>query len=309
MDLILHHYDFSSFSEKVRLVLGLKNLRWLAVEIPSYAPKPDYEPLTAGYRRTPALQIGADVYCDTQLIVEVLETLAPIPTIYPGLPPSARAAALAIVDWAETQLFWPVALYITGLHAARFPPEFHRDRARLHGKPEPSLAQVAAAAPRYEAEVRGQLARLEALLDNGRPFVSGLAPGLADFALYGAPWFLQLIGGPSALLEAQPRTLAWMERVASLGHGESRPITADEALRRAALHVPVSIEDATDAVSPEGLVAGERVTVRPLTENSPAHGRLLRADSERISIATDDPRTGPVQVHFPRLGYRLSRAR
>lgn len=103
MELILHHYDFSNYSEKVRLVLGLKGLSWLSVEIPAYAPKPDYAPLTAGYRRTPALQIGADVYCDTHLIVEVLETLAPVPTIYPGEAPAARAAILALVAWAELQ--------------------------------------------------------------------------------------------------------------------------------------------------------------------------------------------------------------
>ena len=62
--LILHHYDFSNFSEKVRLVFALKEIDWVSVIIPSYLPKPDYLPLTGGYRRAPALQIGSDVYCD-----------------------------------------------------------------------------------------------------------------------------------------------------------------------------------------------------------------------------------------------------
>ena len=68
-ELILHHYDVSNFSEKVRLILGLKELSWDSVQIPATAPKPDYTPLTGGYRRTPALQIGADVYCDTRGII------------------------------------------------------------------------------------------------------------------------------------------------------------------------------------------------------------------------------------------------
>ena len=55
-ELILHHYDFSSYSEKVRLVLGLKGLTWRSVEISPVLPKPDYMPLTGGYRRAPALQ-------------------------------------------------------------------------------------------------------------------------------------------------------------------------------------------------------------------------------------------------------------
>ena len=72
-ELILHHYPSSPFAEKVRLVLGFKQLPWKSVIIPSVMPKPDVVALTGGYRRTPVLQIGADIYCDTSLICEVLE--------------------------------------------------------------------------------------------------------------------------------------------------------------------------------------------------------------------------------------------
>ncbi|HCE29343.1 MAG TPA: glutathione S-transferase, partial [Comamonadaceae bacterium] len=65
--LILHHYPASPFAEKVRCVLGFKNLAWKSVIIPSVMPKPDVVALTGGYRRTPLLQIGADIYCDTAL--------------------------------------------------------------------------------------------------------------------------------------------------------------------------------------------------------------------------------------------------
>src|SRR5260370_6575883 len=81
-ELILHHYDFSSFSEKVRLVLGMKGIEWRSVSIPSTLPKPDYMPLTGGYRRAPALQIGADIYCDSVRIIAELEERFPEPSIY-----------------------------------------------------------------------------------------------------------------------------------------------------------------------------------------------------------------------------------
>jgi glutathione S-transferase len=45
---ILHHYDFSPYSEKVRLAFGNKQLAWHSVETPMMAPKPDLVPLTAG---------------------------------------------------------------------------------------------------------------------------------------------------------------------------------------------------------------------------------------------------------------------
>ena len=45
--LILHHYDFSNFAEKARLMLGFKGLAWRGVEIPPIAPKPRSEEHTS----------------------------------------------------------------------------------------------------------------------------------------------------------------------------------------------------------------------------------------------------------------------
>jgi glutathione S-transferase len=307
--LILHHYDFSNFSEKVRLVLGLKGLAWHSVIIPAWAPKPDYTPLTAGYRRTPALQIGADVYCDTRLIVDVLESIAPAPSLYPGAD-TARTRALveALVYWAESSLFRPLALYITGLHAARFPQAFHADRARLHGKPQPTLAQVEASARKYLPQVRPQIEHIEALLGDAQPYVLGTAVSLADFALYGAPWFLITIGGATALPDGLPRLRAWMERIAAIGHGAPTTLSAEGALALAAAAEPVPVA-VGDADSPEGLAPGAAVMIETLGQDSPAFGRLVTVDDARIVIASEGPRCGRVHVHFPRLGYRLTRAR
>jgi Glutathione S-transferase, N-terminal domain len=54
------------------------------VEIPVIMPKPDLTALTGGYRKTPVLQIGADIYCDSQLIMRELERLHPSPSFYPA---------------------------------------------------------------------------------------------------------------------------------------------------------------------------------------------------------------------------------
>ena len=309
-ELILHHYDFSNYSEKVRLVLGLKDLAWHSVIIPAWAPKPDYTPLTAGYRRTPALQIGADVYCDTHLIVEVLEELAPTPTLYPGTDVAGtRALTAALVHWAEVSLFRPLALYITGRHAARFPDAFHADRARLHGRPVPSVAQVEASALKYQAQIQPQLAHIEALLGSGTPWVLGEAPGLADLALYEAPWFLETIGGADALPAGLPRLRAWMERVAAIGHGRAQAMTAAQALAVAHASRPRAPAAGSVWPVPEGVSRGDAVTVRPLDEDAPASGRLVAVDASRITLASTSAATGEVHVHFPRLGYRLGRAR
>lgn len=82
--IILHHYPRSPFAEKVRLALGLKRLRYGSVIVPSWMPKPDLVPLTGGYRRTPVMQVGADIFCDTAMILRQLERMQPAPSLYPG---------------------------------------------------------------------------------------------------------------------------------------------------------------------------------------------------------------------------------
>ena len=92
-DIILHHYDISPYSEKVRIGLGLKRLAWASVELPVIMPKPNLTALTGGYRKTPVLQIGADIYCDSQLI---MRELAPVPhsELLSGRPRRSRRACL-----------------------------------------------------------------------------------------------------------------------------------------------------------------------------------------------------------------------
>ena len=102
-DLILHHYATSPFSEKVRLVLGLKKMVWRSVTVPTMLPKPDVIALTGGYRRTPFMQIGADVYCDSALMCRVIDRLTPNPPLYPTA--SAGLSEL-VAQWADSTLFW-----------------------------------------------------------------------------------------------------------------------------------------------------------------------------------------------------------
>jgi glutathione S-transferase-like protein len=44
--IILHHFEESPFSEKIRVIFGLKNLDWTSVLISRIMPQPDLMPLT-----------------------------------------------------------------------------------------------------------------------------------------------------------------------------------------------------------------------------------------------------------------------
>src|SRR5436190_4597169 len=124
-DIILHHYDISPYSEKVRIGLGLKGLAWASVELPVIMPKPNLTALTGGYRLTPVLQIGADIYCDTRTIARRLERERPTPSLFP---PGAAASNRGLAYWGET-LFADVVTIGFGLGA--FPPEFVDDRRKM----------------------------------------------------------------------------------------------------------------------------------------------------------------------------------
>src|ERR1700746_2726651 len=99
-DIILHHYGTSPYSEKVRLGLGLKGLASASGAIPVIMPKPDLTGLTGGYRKTPVLQIGADIYCDSQLIMRELERRQPSPSFYPA----GRGAGGALAGGGESAM-------------------------------------------------------------------------------------------------------------------------------------------------------------------------------------------------------------
>src|SRR5215470_15021625 len=127
-ELLLHHYDTSPFSEKIKKIFAHKNLAWSAVEQPTIMPKPQLLPLTGGYRRIPVLQIGADVYCDSQLIARVLEQLHPQPTLYPG---GSEGVCHAFSLWADRVFFGATVPVLFALLGDQVPRDFIEDRTKL----------------------------------------------------------------------------------------------------------------------------------------------------------------------------------
>lgn len=302
IDLILHHYDFSNYSEKVRLALGYKSLAWHSVTIPSVAPKPELQQLTGGYRRTPVLQNGADIFCDTQLILRTLERLQPEPTLYPK---PYKALAQTVSHWSETQLFRPISLYVSGSNPDAFPLSLQADRARMRGLPPPSAQAMKRAAERNAPLVRAQLPLIEEMLSDGRQWILGPETTISDFSIYHALWF---ITGRTQLLafELEPfqGIRSWMQRMAAFGHGASQSMTSQKALEIAAAANPqlVGPSHPFDEDPP----VGNRVRIRASDYGTEAvEGTLVMVDPHTITLSRNDATLGEICVHFPRLGYEL----
>ncbi|MCX7364305.1 MAG: glutathione S-transferase family protein [Alphaproteobacteria bacterium] len=299
-DLILHHYDFSCFAEKARLMLGYKGLAWRSVEQPPILPKPKLVPLTGGYRRIPVLQDGADLWCDTKLIAQELERRAPSLMLFP---PKIAGAANALAWWAEQQFMRPTALYVSGINADHMPAGLHEDRAGVHGVPVPSIEAVRKAAIRNLHLVRPQIAWLANMLDDGRRHLLGGEPSIADFAAYHVVWFYR--GRHidcSAVFDPYPKLLAWRDRMAAIGHGRRTEIDPDEALAVARAAMPATPRPSRPQDGDPR--PGERARVRP-SDNARdwSEGEVLFIDEGEIALLHEDPQVGEVAVHFPRLGY------
>src|SRR5580698_10221011 len=246
-DIILHHYEISPYSEKVRLGLGLKGLAWGSVEIPAMMPKPDLTVLTGGYRKTPVLQIGADIYCDSQLIMHELERLQPSPSFYPA----GHGAADGLAWWAEKTTFSQAANIVFAQRFTTLPEGFLEDRAKFSGGTiDPAAMQ--AAVPNALDQLRAHFDWLDQTLTDGRPFLQGSAPGLADLAAYHPFWFLQQrLGQSTPPLDGFPRLLSWAERIAAIGHGRRSSMTSKQALDAARTATSIA-KASTDAKDPIG---------------------------------------------------------
>jgi glutathione S-transferase len=298
-DIILHHYDTSPYAEKVRTGLGLKGLAWASVELPQIMPKPNLTALTGGYRKTPVLQIGADIYCDSQLIMRELERRHPTPSFYPA----GRGAADALAWWAEKTMFLPAVSIAFAKRPEVLPKGFLEDRAKFSGRNIDPVVMLAAV-PNQLDQLRAHFDWLDQTLADGRSFLQGRAVGLSDLAAYHPIWYLrQNFGSAAAPLDGFPRLLSWAERVAAIGHGRRSPMTSEQALDVARTATSIA-KASTDAKDPIGRKPGQVVSVTPDdTGRDPVIGELVTSGIDEIVIRRRDPAIGEVCVHFPRAGF------
>ena len=303
-DIILHHYPTSPFSEKVRLVLGYKKLAWKSVIVPAIMPKPYVQALTGGYRKTPFLQIGSDVYCDSALMCDVLEHLQPAPTLYPA---SHKGLARVLAQWADTTLFWAAMAYnlqpkgaMTMFTSPEMAKAFGADRGAMTAGMNRLRPGDATAA--YKSYLR----RIANMLD-GQDFLMGNTPCVADFSAYHPLWFSRVrVPVMADILDATPQVLQWMDRMAAIGQGSPEKMNATEAIAVCSASAGATAHNDETFQDEHGIPLGTQVTIAAESFGPEAtEGELVAATRTRYTLKRVDERAGVVHVHFPRIGYVL----
>jgi glutathione S-transferase len=301
-EIIFHNFATSPFSEKIRLVFGIKKLAWRSVEIPSMLPKPDLVPLTGGYRKTPAMQIGADIFCDTQIIIRELERRFPDPSVFPhgkGLP-------YGLAFWTDRQFFMASVPVIFGEIGHMVPEAFKKDREAMSANAF-STDAMKAAAPFMRDQWRAHAGFIAEQLADGRVFLQGAEPTIVDVHCHMNFWFMK---GPiaqttAALLKEFPAIDAWFTRVSAIGHGTMTPMDSKDALQIARDSQSIA-EPSADPFDPNGRKPGDSVKVAADDYGRDAiAGEIVFSNAHEIAIRRNDPAVGDVVVHFPRAGFTV----
>jgi glutathione S-transferase len=304
---ILHHFDQSPFSEKIRLIFGFKGLSWASVRIPRIMPKPDLMPLTGGYRRTPVMQIGADIFCDTQIIIREIERRFPAPTLFPS---GNAGVPWALGMWTDRTFFQNAVNLVFGTLGPKVPPEFVEDRSRLRGA-NFDVAKMRAAIPQMRDQIRAFLGWIEAQLSDGRAWLLGDF-SLADVSAYMNVWYVRAslvaaedrdVAGLDRIFAGLPRVAQWEDRMRAVGHGRREEMSSGEALAIAAKATPETAPE-DDPDDPNGRKVGERVVVVPDDYGKvEVGGEIVSLSAQHVAIRRIDERVGETVVHFPRAGF------
>lgn len=305
-DIILHHYPASLFAEKARLMLGFKGLSWRSVSIPSIMPKPDLTALTGGYRKTPVLQIGADIYCDTALMARRLEQEKSSPAFFPE---GQEFTVASFAAWADSVMFLHAVSLVfqpesLAVRFAKVPPEavkaFVADRATLFDGGNATRLPAEQAKHQWPT----LMSRLELQLERNGDFLFG-APSIADFSVAHTLWFLKQTPVTAPLVDDYPGVAAWLGRVLGFGHGAPSELSAADAVEIAAKATPAALPE-ENFVDPHGFKAGDQVTISAIDYGvDPVEGELVFSGLEELILRREDERAGVVHVHFPRVGFRI----
>lgn len=303
-ELILHHYPQSPVAHKIRMALGLAGASWRSVEIPRVPPKPLLTPLTADYRRTPVLQIGADIYCDSQNIARALGGAGHAETLFPD---GCESRAMMISSWAEHVLFDLAARLVITSVIDTAPPEFIADRGSLYFEPNWTPEGMKAALPGVILQLQSNLADVDQMLAVA-PYMAGSKSSYADAAIAYLAWFIRgrWDHGP-AFLEAFPNVTRLEAEFADRGEGQPTELSAEAALAIAKAATPQS---ATGIHTPTAsdLTMAQQVKIRPRgqTADPDVIGALRYLDATRVSIDHHTDATGDVAVHLPVAGYVIT---
>ncbi|MFA8343159.1 MAG: glutathione S-transferase N-terminal domain-containing protein [Rhodothermaceae bacterium] len=303
--IILHHTSSSPYAQKIKLLLGYTETKWLSVIAPPGTPRPVQELLADGYsRRIPIMQIGADIFCDTDIITNELAEITEkreLGRIY------STFEIDAFVGRAETDAFqfmlnsiskWKLVKgYFNNLSFRKF-VLFIVDRSTaLSGeqtqKYSPEEAQNLVS--EYFIDLNKKLKTNQFLFTQDKPTI-------ADFSAFHMMWYKESLNDLSIPDNLQSLK-KWYKKMKSFGNGFRYEIYPEDAVEIAKLNSPRVIPDSMK-VSPN---IGMEISLKPTDVvgelTPPVTGILVGENKYKYIIKRETVETGIIHIHFPKKAY------
>lgn len=179
---ILFDYPFSPYAKKIRILFAAAGIPYKRCDVPMVLPRPTLLDLDITFRRIPVLAIGGDVYCDSALIIDIIQKHLG------GLPTSSADHAY---EFFGNHVFYQG---LSCIPPSLFTEDFIKDRAPIF----PILARkdFGTLGPSGKAEFKTHLEIIERdFLAKASPFINGSKPALADIHLiWVVSWMMSSLG-------------------------------------------------------------------------------------------------------------------
>ncbi|RPB05293.1 hypothetical protein L873DRAFT_1798295 [Choiromyces venosus 120613-1] len=313
--IILFHYHYSPYAHKITWYLQLRKIPYKQCLQPPIMPRPDLTSLGIKYRRIPLLSIGNEVFCDTALIVRVLEEKFPKGVLGEGAQGWEEWEA-----WSDQIFPYAAALIPSDLPLMK-DERFVKDREDYSGRSY-KKEDVDAGRERALEKVRGFYARTEKVLSDGRDWILGDKMTLADIeAIWPLEWLTTLSGALDSTVatDTYPKTFSWIKRftallpapksfkIPTIKGAEAKVIILDHGQVSTYSTADIGVPDN----DPSGVTFGEEVEVTPIDtgKNHPQRGRVRALGKDRIIIEVTPTEAyvggSSLRVVFPKKGFQV----
>lgn len=283
-------------------MLGYAELEWLSVNTQEMPPRKPLEPLAGGYKRIPVAQIGADVFCDSNIIADEIAKLAEKPEL------SLRGVSQEVIDFThktQGQIFFACVLAGGSAKLRKKLREsmglwdiarFMVDRINMGRKATSEIVSIRKAKPLALEFIE----QCEEML-TGQSFLFGEKPNIGDFSAYHCLWFIRDLG-EHQYINNYPQLIAWMDKMRSFAVAPKREISPQEALEIAKL----SDASAIPEKHKQSKHIGKIVNISPSDyRQNPTSGKLVGDDQNTWILERANAEIGIVHTHFPQHGYQL----
>jgi len=289
---ILFDYPFSPYAQKIRLLFAAAGIPYKRCEQSAVLPRNTLLDLQITYRRIPLLAIGAEIYCDSSKIIEIIQEhlgslkTSPADRAYEAFGDHTFQAGLSTIP--------PEILS----------PDFVKDREPIFPILAIGLDNFKTLGASGRSEFKASLDIIEKdFLANASPFIGGSKPALADIHLiWTVRWILNDLGvakAPGFGKDAFPRIWKLIDSLPT----ESDDMISDEEAKKLILDSKPQGEGTAvpddDALS---IKANTKISVESADSApgaNPQYGKLLATGVNEVTIGLENG----IHLHFPRRGY------